>query len=458
MIIHNNQERKMKRILWIGFMFFLLQWISCGSSSQIIKKSASHKIRISIPVGSFSESRVEMPCGYFSPEGMVECHDIDEFIKPNRVLARLIWFANTGYVTYTIKNPLAKNHQLHVLRIFFEASSELLRHDVNFKTDLSVYLNGKKLITKTLVNDLTERRGIYPLPDWKDRKKLNYGIPIWLECREDGVFWGRLRGKDVQSKIIWEKVLDENFIPLLKKSKIFTLVLAIEPDAKNKGGLNLFGAEVGNLKDPFYIELDYDGEPIFQPTIGEILQNPQKFKNKKVLLTVSPGGWGCPSGNATRIPEGFSRSAMMFYDSSGCMYYKNPTFIVGNIWAPELHPIQQPGKERIVVLGLIKADSKGTPFLIGGLEETHYPAKAHSFKEKKKGEILEFTGVIRYSDLEGGFYYIEANGKNYLPIGLPEMFRKEGLKVFVKGTPQKDVMTIQMFGIPFKILDIKKVK
>jgi hypothetical protein len=68
---------------------------------------------------------------------------------------------------------------------------------------------------------------------------------------------------------------------------------------------------------------------------------------------------------------------------------------------------------------------------------------------------ISFTGEIVYMDLEGGFYgIISSEGTNYLPLDLSDEFRKDGLKVDVSGTIDQDVMTIQMWGKPFRINSI----
>ena len=75
-----------------------------------------------------------------------------------------------------------------------------------------------------------------------------------------------------------------------------------------------------------------------------------------------------------------------------------------------------------------------------------------------KGEIISATGTIKYIPLEGGFYGIETDkGEKYLPLNLPAEFKKDGLKVWFKAKLKKDA-TVQMWGKPVEILEIKKVK
>ena len=68
------------------------------------------------------------------------------------------------------------------------------------------------------------------------------------------------------------------------------------------------------------------------------------------------------------------------------------------------------------------------------------------------------TGVITYIDLEGGFYgIISGAGTRYLPLNLAEEFKTDGLTVTFTATPE-DVMTIQQWGQPVRILSITESK
>ena len=73
-------------------------------------------------------------------------------------------------------------------------------------------------------------------------------------------------------------------------------------------------------------------------------------------------------------------------------------------------------------------------------------------------EIISGNGTIKYIPLEGGFYGIETEkGEKYLPLNLPEEFKEDGLKVWFKAKPKKD-KTIQMWGTPVEILEIKLIE
>lgn len=73
--------------------------------------------------------------------------------------------------------------------------------------------------------------------------------------------------------------------------------------------------------------------------------------------------------------------------------------------------------------------------------------------------VESFSGTVRWLELEGGFWGIETTqGKQLLPMTLPEHVQKDGLKVQGKFRLLKDVMTIQMWGTPVEVTHIDAVE
>ena len=65
------------------------------------------------------------------------------------------------------------------------------------------------------------------------------------------------------------------------------------------------------------------------------------------------------------------------------------------------------------------------------------------------------NGTVTYIDLEGGFYGIIADdGGRYLPLGLEDRYRVDGMQVTFAGEVARDAVTIQQWGVPVEILDI----
>ena len=70
---------------------------------------------------------------------------------------------------------------------------------------------------------------------------------------------------------------------------------------------------------------------------------------------------------------------------------------------------------------------------------------------------IEIDGVIRYHELEGGFYAIQSkDGETYDPINLPEEFRQDGLPVRARLRLRNDMMGTHQVGPLVEIVEIRK--
>ena len=64
---------------------------------------------------------------------------------------------------------------------------------------------------------------------------------------------------------------------------------------------------------------------------------------------------------------------------------------------------------------------------------------------------------IVWKDIELGFYgLLTSDGKEYLPMNLPEEFQKDGLAVVVQLQEKPDAASMIMWGTPVRITSIKK--
>ena len=91
-----------------------------------------------------------------------------------------------------------------------------------------------------------------------------------------------------------------------------------------------------------------------------------------------------------------------------------------------------------------------------------YPvqATARAVRIESDNELegeMEIEGVIRYHELEGGFYAIQSkDGETYNPINLPEEFRQDGLPVRVRLRLRNDMMGVHQAGPLAEIVEIRK--
>lgn len=86
------------------------------------------------------------------------------------------------------------------------------------------------------------------------------------------------------------------------------------------------------------------------------------------------------------------------------------------------------------------------------LQEIKHPEK------EKKAMTITLTGTLHYYPMEGGFYGLEtANGQKVLPMNLKKTDQQDGAEVELRGH-FKDLMTIQQWGKPFMVEQVKIIK
>ncbi|TRX53090.1 hypothetical protein [Thalassomonas sp. M1454] len=69
-----------------------------------------------------------------------------------------------------------------------------------------------------------------------------------------------------------------------------------------------------------------------------------------------------------------------------------------------------------------------------------------------------YTGTLKFYNLEGGFFGLTTeDGQQFLPLNLPNEYKKNGAVIKVFGHIDNDVMTIQMWGRPFKVISAELV-
>jgi hypothetical protein len=67
--------------------------------------------------------------------------------------------------------------------------------------------------------------------------------------------------------------------------------------------------------------------------------------------------------------------------------------------------------------------------------------------------------TVKYHDFEGGFFgLVSATGKNLLPINLRQEYKVDGTELRVRGHIIEGMMSIQQWGVAFKIIEVDLVK
>ncbi|MEJ1160139.1 ArsR/SmtB family transcription factor [Prosthecomicrobium sp. N25] len=192
-------------------------------------------IEVEMPLGLYTSCEVTAPCGLCSTESIMGVLDVpDLFLDPCRVQAALIWFGR-GHVEYKFpNNAKVLNRSVRALEFVMELSSEVPGTNVNWPSDISVWVNGKKIGTWTSPGDYGDRRGAFT-PRWWKLEGSQYGVLTRWHVSEQGTWLGDTKLSDV--------TLDQ--LDLSAHHSI-RLRVGIDESAVHPGGVNIFGRGFGN--------------------------------------------------------------------------------------------------------------------------------------------------------------------------------------------------------------------
>lgn len=206
----------------------------------------SNVFTTSIKVGQFSSCNICPTCGLADSTSVIgEIDDARYFSHPDRFNADIIWFTK-GYVEYTLPNLVPSNNQISQISISFEISSEAPGVDENWPSDISFYINDKKLGMWTSPGDFGgEILGMFT-PDWWPQNWNQYGLLKLLVVNRHGTF---IDGLKISDLTISDLALDS--------STPINFRIAVDDDAEHIGGVTLFGKSFGNYSQDIKVSLSY---------------------------------------------------------------------------------------------------------------------------------------------------------------------------------------------------------
>ena len=211
-------------------------------SSQ--SKPEKNLVEVSMPLGLFTNCEVSAPCGLCSTEGIVGLLDVpDSFLDPSRVQAALIWFGR-GFVEYKFpNNAKLLNNPVESVEFSMELSSEVPGTNLNWPSDITVWVNDITVGTWTSPGDYGDKRGVYT-PSWWKLEGSQYGKLKTWRVGKSGTFIDGVRISDV--------TIDDLDLP---NHHSIRLRIGIDPGAEHPGGVNLFGKGFGNYDQDVVMRL-----------------------------------------------------------------------------------------------------------------------------------------------------------------------------------------------------------
>lgn len=199
---------------------------------------------ISIPVGQYISYEIQPTCGLASVDGYIGlCDDQRYFSSPERVKASILWF-QSGFVEYCIPGYIVTSRTIHSIEISLEICSEYPSFKEDWPSDIYFYINGVFIGYWTSPGDFGEKRGIYT-PEWW--RATQYGLLKIIKITKDGTCLDGMRLSDV--------TLEELNI---QSGKDIIFRISSPADAKNPGGVNIFGKGFGNYDQDIEVRIEYE--------------------------------------------------------------------------------------------------------------------------------------------------------------------------------------------------------
>lgn len=198
-----------------------------------------------VKVGHYSDYYVYPTCGLATSQAIVgEVDDPRYFSHPDRINAGILWFTK-GYIEYMIPNLLPSATKIDQITVSLEISSEAPGINNDWPSDISILLNDVKIGTWTSPGDYGDVQGIFT-PDWWFPNWNQYGLLKMIVINKKGTF---VDGLKISNVTINEFNLDYKSTVRFK--------FEIEEDAKNVGGITIFGSEFGNYNQDIKVRIAY---------------------------------------------------------------------------------------------------------------------------------------------------------------------------------------------------------
>lgn len=198
-----------------------------------------------MPVGAYSSCQVAPTCGLCGPAGVIGNEDAEYcFYYPERMDAGILWTAS-GFVEYKFANGVPKKRMAKKVSVSMEICSEAPGYREDWKSDITLWINGIDCGTWTCPGDFGGRRGRLTPSFWPNGS-TQYGIQTIWEVRKDGTYINEKKVSDVtvEQLCLWEK-------------SYVSVQIGNKPDAKYVGGFNLFGKGFGDYNQDIILTVEY---------------------------------------------------------------------------------------------------------------------------------------------------------------------------------------------------------
>jgi predicted transcriptional regulator len=198
---------------------------------------------IKMPIGSYVDYKVKPTCGIASVKGPIGAEDEPRcFYLPERMDAQIIWLGD-GYIEYRFPTYTFCDKKLKQLEISMEICSEDHEYNMDYPSDITLWINEKEAGTWSCQSDYGGRRGKLN-PDWWPDKNTQYGMLKTWKITEQGCYLD-------DEKINEKAIIDYN----IGKQDYISVRVGIKEDAVHRGGMNLFGENFGDFEQNIVMKI-----------------------------------------------------------------------------------------------------------------------------------------------------------------------------------------------------------
>jgi len=203
------------------------------------------RVEISMPIGGYSRFETTPTCGLASATSLIGyLDDPNAFYEPERIHAQLLWF-HSGFVEYVFPDRVPPGAKVTSVQLTAEVSSEAPLHDLDWPSDISVWINDVDLGAWTCPADYGGSRGRLT-PRWWEDDNSQFGVLKRWHVTEDGTAIDGVPLSEVTTTSLG-----------LTPRQPVRVRIGVRGDASNVGGVNLFGRRFGHYPQDLVLRLEY---------------------------------------------------------------------------------------------------------------------------------------------------------------------------------------------------------
>ncbi|MBZ9712913.1 ArsR/SmtB family transcription factor [Deinococcus multiflagellatus] len=209
-------------------------------------ESNPHQVSVSMPIGNYTHIEAQPTCGLASETKIIGMLDNPRSMyEPDHVYAQILWFGRAGSVEYTFPNNLPYGALPDTLDLSMELCSEAPQYDPEWPSDITLFINGHEVGTYTSPGDFGGAR-THLTPRWWNEDQTTHGLlKHWIVTAQGAYIDG-------------ERLSDLTIGDLnLQGANQIKVRLEVRAEARNCGGMTLFGRKFGNYEQDIVMRTSY---------------------------------------------------------------------------------------------------------------------------------------------------------------------------------------------------------